>query len=414
MRLLHISDWHLGRTTHGVSRAPDHARVLGEIVQLATETKPHLIVHSGDVWDAIRPAYSDLEQGLDALKELGAIAPTVVIAGNHDSPHLFDLLQGIVGREYGITFVSRARRPSDGGVLEFEGEGNEVIRLAPLPFVHQNRMIDDVEDPATWNVEYADRVQRIENALSAGLQQGYDPGRHTLLFAAHLHVTGASFSATSQRPLTVTDSYGTRAERMPAVTYGAYGHIHRPQQIPGTRLAWYAGSPMPLDFGEEGETKVALVVEAHPGRPASVEKHELRGSRPLRRLEGTLDELRALAPTVGDSLCLVTVITTGTVTDLSDQVAEILAGATVLQVEERSPDRKLEILRAPKEGDGEVREPTLSELFTDYVNEQGVAAGDPAEVVRLFERSIGSLSEGDEIAFPEVETMRSPAAGEGA
>lgn len=408
MRLLHISDWHLGRTTYNVSRAPDHDRVLAEIVQLARDTKPHLIVHSGDVWDAVRPAYSDLQRGLDALKELGSVAPTVVLLGNHDSPHLFDLLQGIVGREYGITFVSRARRPSDGGILDFAGERDEVIRLAPLPFVHQNRMIDDVEDPATWNTEYADRVQRIVDALGSGLQEDYDPGRHILLFAAHLHVTGATFSETSQRPLTITDSYATRAERIPSVTYGAYGHIHRPQALPGTRLAWYAGSPMALDFGEEGETKVALLVEASPGRPAQVAQHELRGSRALRRLEGTLDQLRAVAPSVGDALCLVTVHTEKTIPNLADQVVEMLPGATVLQVDERSSRRELKVLRARDVSDGS--EPTLAELFTDYVGEVGVAAGDAQAVVKLFERSLGLLSSEEGIGFAEVDTMRRPVA----
>ena len=406
MRLLHISDWHLGRTTYNVSRAQDHDRVLAEIIELARHSRPHLIVHSGDVWDAVRPAYSDLQRGLDALKELGAVAPMVVILGNHDSPHLFDLLQGIIGREYGVTFVARARRPSGGGILEFPGEGDETIRLAPLPFVHQNRMIDDVEDPATWNTEYADRVQRIEDALGAGLQEGYDPARHILLFAAHLHVTGAHFSATSQRPLTVTDSYATRAERIPAVTYAAYGHIHRPQAIPGTRLAWYAGSPMPLDFGEEGETKVALTIEASPGRPAGVEQHELRGSRPLRRLEGTLDQIRPLAPEVGDALCLVTVKTEKPIPDLADRVVGMLPEATVLQVDERSSQRELKVLRAREADEGS--EPTLAELFTDYVGERGVGGGDAGTVVKLFGRSLDSLSNGDEITFPEVDTMRRP------
>ena len=406
MRLLHISDWHLGRATYNVPRAPDHDRVLAEIVALAGASRPHLIVHSGDVWDAVRPAYTDLQRGLDALKELGAIAPTVVLLGNHDSPHLFDLLQGIIGREFGVTFVSRARRPSDGGVLEFPGDGGEVIRLAPLPFVHQNRMIDDVEDPATWNTEYADRVQRIVDALGDGLRQGYDPARHILLFAAHLHVTGARFTEASQRPLTVADSYATRAERIPAVSYAAYGHIHRPQAIPGTHLGWYAGSPMALDFGEEGESKVALTVEASPGRPAQVEQHELRGSRRLRRLEGTLEQLRVAAPSVGDALCLVTVNTEKSIPNLADQVEEIFPDATVLQVNEHSSQQELQVLRA---GDASRRgEPTLAELFREYVGEVGVAAGDAETVVKLFERSVASISSDEEIAFPEVDTMRRP------
>lgn len=410
MRLLHVSDWHLGRTTYNASRASDHDRVLAEIVGLARQSRPHLIVHSGDVWDAVRPAYTDLQRGLDALKELGAIAPTVVLLGNHDSPHLFDLLQGIIGREYGVTFVSRARRPSDGGVLELPGDGDEVIRLAPLPFVHQNRMIDDVEDPATWNTEYADRVQRVIDALGQGLREGYDPARHILLFAAHLHVTGARFTEASQRPLTVTDSYATRAERIPAVSYAAYGHIHRPQAIPGTHLAWYAGSPMALDFGEEGETKLALVVEASPGRPAQVEQHPLHGSRPLRRLEGTLDQLRALAPEVGKALCLVTVQTETPIPNLADQVEEMLPEATVLQVNEHSSRRELQVLRARDAGGGS--EPTLAELFTEYLGEVGVAAGEAEAVVKLFERSIDALSNGEEVSFPEVATLERPLAQE--
>ena len=107
------------------------------------------------------------------------------------------------------------------------------------------------------------------------------------------------------------------------MSYAAYGHIHRPQAIPGTRLGWYAGSPMALDFGEEGESKVALTVEGSPGRPAQVEQHELRGSRRLRRLEGTLEQLRVAAPSVGDALCLVTVNTQKSIPNLADQVEEI-------------------------------------------------------------------------------------------
>src|SRR5581483_5931490 len=183
MRLLHISDWHLGRMTYRHSRAPDHDAVLEETI-----------------------GYAEMRRGIDALQALAAIAPVVVVAGNHDSPALFRLFNRLQGEDRRIHFIDQARPPEDGGVLEFEGPGDEVIRLAPLPFVHANRMVERFEDPSTWMTTYADRIHLIEDALGRGLRDGYDPSRHILLFAAHLYVTGAHFSD-SERSLHVSDTY---------------------------------------------------------------------------------------------------------------------------------------------------------------------------------------------------------------
>src|SRR5438874_7469775 len=119
MRLLHVSDWHLGRQTYGVSRAADHDKVIGEIIELARTSRPHLIVHSGDLFDGLRPAYTELDRGVSALQELAAIAPVVAVAGNHDSPALFRLFDRLLGPDAPIRFVDRARRPEAGGVLGF-------------------------------------------------------------------------------------------------------------------------------------------------------------------------------------------------------------------------------------------------------------------------------------------------------
>ncbi|MGH9011146.1 MAG: metallophosphoesterase family protein, partial [Acidimicrobiia bacterium] len=78
MKLLHVSDWHLGRATYGEPRAEDHDAVLAEIVAIAAEQRPDVIVHTGDVFDVVRPAYTDLTRGVTVLQELGAIAPVVV------------------------------------------------------------------------------------------------------------------------------------------------------------------------------------------------------------------------------------------------------------------------------------------------------------------------------------------------
>lgn len=400
MRLLHVSDWHLGRVTYNCSRAPDHDAVIQEIVGLAKDFRPHVICHTGDLFDSPRPSYMDLARGIDALLTLSSVAPVVVLCGNHDSPALFRLFATLLGQAARIHFIDKARPPDRGGILELPGDGEEMIRLAPLPFVHANRLVEHFEDPSTWMATYADRIHVIESALGRGLADGYDPSRHVLVFAAHLHVTGAVFSK-SERPLHVTDTYASRLEVIPSVSYAAFGHIHRPQALPGTVLTGrYAGSPIPLDFGEEGEDKTVVLVEAQPGRPATVSPQPLSGGRRLLRLSGTLEELEAIAPSVGRALCLVTVRTERPTADLEDRVRELLPDAVILQVAEDYPARRLAVI-GPSGPSGDV-EPTFAEMFRAYLVEHGTRGPEAGNVMRTFESLIRAVQEEEEVSFPEV------------
>src|SRR5919108_511558 len=125
---------------------------------------------------------------------------------------------------------------------------------------------------------------------------------HVSLSAAHLCVSGARFSG-SERPLHVSEAYATRLERLPNVSYAAFGLIHLPQPLPRRGVTGrYAGPPIPPDFGEGREQKEVVLVEAEPGRPAVVTPVALEGGRPMRTIVGSLDDLREAAPTVGDAL----------------------------------------------------------------------------------------------------------------
>jgi exonuclease SbcD len=403
MKLLHISDWHLGRVTYRCPRTPDHESVLEEVIELARDVRPHLICHTGDVFDGLRPGYPEMTRAIDALEELAAVAPVVVIAGNHDSPALFRLFNRLQGGIRRIHFVDQARPPEDGGILEFPGEENEVIRLASLPFVHANRMVDRFEDPSSWMTSYADRIHRIEDALNRGLTDTYDPARDILIFAAHLYVTGARFSG-SERPLHVSDAYACRLERLPQVTYAAFGHIHRPQSLPGTAAAGrYAGSAICLDFGEEGEQKEVIVVEAEPGRPATVTPHPLTGGRTLRTLVGTLEEIQTLAPDVGSALCRITVRTEAPTADLAEVLRELLPEAVLLEVTEDCAATRLEIVEATSV-DAEA-EPSFTELFRSYLAERGTTGASADHVLKTFETLLHAVEEEEEPRLPELDKL---------
>ncbi len=422
MRLLHVSDWHLGATLGRVDRWPDHQQVLGEQIALARELRPHLILHTGDLFHHPRPAVEDLRRGLWALEELAAVAPVVVLAGNHDSPAMFEVFQRLLalGRLGGdpsrLQFVGRARPPGDGGVLSLPGDTSgdleEEIRLAPLPFVHPNALLEAFEvPPERWTAHYTDQVHYVEQALGDGLRDGYDGTRHLLLFAAHLYVGGAVFS-NSERRLHVSEAYATRVDHLPGVTYAAFGHIHRPQALPGGLVVGrYAGAPIPIDFGEEGEQKSVVVVEAAPARPAWVEAVPISGGRPLQRVRGTLEELGRMADDIGRAIVLATVATETPTADLADQVMALLPAATLLDVHEDCAASRVEVVSGAPEGG----EPTLRELFAEFLSQdarQGIHAD---QVLGVFDRLLEAAEAEAGASFDEEALLvPEPAAAGGA
>jgi DNA repair protein SbcD/Mre11 len=402
VKLLHTADWHVGRTLMNVSRQPDVEAAVGELIGIAREERPDLIVHAGDLFDAFRPSTGDMHWAIDALRELGDVAPVYVLAGNHDSAALFDLFAKLLGPSSPVRFVPRPLPPGMGGIIEMPGPRDEIVRLAPLPFVHAGRIVRYFEDPATWMASYADRVGQLVQALDAGLREGYDAGRHVLLFSAHLFVTGSRFSQ-SERPLTVTDAYATRQEALPAVSYSAYGHIHRPQPLPGLGAGRYAGSVVPLDMGERDEVKEVVIVDARPGRPPSIVPRRLTAGRRLRRLEGTLDEIERAAPEVGDALVQVMVRTDSPTPDLSDHLARLLPDATILEVFEDCAATRLETLT--DEPDQTEREATFSELFRDYLAETGVRASSADRVLRTFQTLIDAIENEQPVELAAVDDL---------
>jgi exonuclease SbcD len=319
----------------------------------------------------------------------------VVLAGNHDSGALFEVFSMLLGHSSRVQFISRARRPADGGIVEVQAADGTRLRLAPVPFVHANRQVDWFGDPQRFMAVYARRMQLINDVLREGLEDGFDPARDVLLYAAHLHVTGAHLSG-SERLVHVSETYAAESAGLPVVSYSALGHIHKPQQVPG-REAYYVGSPLQLDYGEAGEEKSSIIVDVAPGRPAQVQRLPLGAGRALVELRGSFEQVEARAADVGDALIRVVVESEDPILDLADALAELFPRATLVEVDERIASRTLQALD-PSERDDEAPEPTYQELLELYL--QGTVTGDKAvpaaQVQALFVALNESLhDEGD-------------------
>ena len=395
MRLLHTSDWHLGRLTYSVPRRPDHEAVHAEIIAIARDVAPDLIIHSGDFFDASMPSVDDMRLGIEMLDELAAVAPTVVLCGNHENPKLFALFERLRGSDR-LRFIDKPRHPQEGGILDFPARGGQRIRLAAVPFVRNTTYIAEFADPGAWTSVYADNLAFVEAAFGAALHEG-DAACDVPIFAAHLHVTGAVL-ANSERTIHI-DAFATRPESIPPVSYAAFGHIHKPQAIGGRAWARYAGSPLQLDFGEVDEQKSIVFVEAEPGRNAHAEVIDLHRGRQLSRPRGTLETLAANAAKFAGSLALVTVEAEQSI-ELMDRVAVALPDTHILRLDVVDPSNRARPIVPSDAGE----DADIETLFDAFVAERGAPDADNERVADLFRSALAAVRSGATIAIPELET----------
>jgi DNA repair protein SbcD/Mre11 len=411
-RILHVSDWHLGLTTRGVERLADHEQALGEICEIAAVVRPHLILHTGDLFHTPHPANEAVRLAFDVLHRLEALCPVIVLRGNHDGIEHFRALQSVLGEATRIRLVDVPKRPGEGGVVEVEGEPGEIVRVGLLPFLESNRarIIERLtKDWTTWATQYADGVAGVEGVIAAGLLEHYDASKHILLFAAHLHLDVAVPSQ-SERRRHIVEEYAARAASIPRdVSYAAFGHIHNPQRLRAAMPAWYAGSPIPVDFGEITDAKRVIAVEVHPGTPADVAEHFLRRTgRRLLRIDATLEEIEAMAADVNDAICDIVVRTPTTVPDLSDRVAALLPQASFASIQGAAADARIAPLAGGTPSDEQVAE-GYDALFRRFVEAHPPASGSAQLADDVFCALLGD-GEGmhrfeDELALDRVDDL---------
>jgi DNA repair protein SbcD/Mre11 len=298
MRVLHTSDWHVGKALRGRSRATEHDAVLGEIAGIARREAVDLVIVAGDLFDSATPspeAERIVYRGLLDLAEGGR--PVIVVAGNHDSAQRLGAVAPL-SEASGIHVAAAVRPPGDGGVVEVAA-GGERAQVALLPFPSQRYVVTaDLllsGDAADAHAAYADRVVRILATLTERFRAD------TInLVVAHLMVMGGTMGGGERGAHTVFD-YWVPATAFPAsAQYVALGHLHRRQQLAGPAPLHYCGSPLQLDFGETANDPAVNLVDVRPGMPADVRTVVLTAGRRLRTLRGTLADVVAGAGDASD------------------------------------------------------------------------------------------------------------------
>jgi exonuclease SbcD len=280
MRLLHTSDWHIGRSLHGTELLAEQEAVLGGLADVVSGEGVDVVLVAGDVYDRAVPsadATAVLSRVVARLRRAGA--EVVLTPGNHDSARRLGTFSELLAA--GGLHV-RAETPRLDEPILLADEHGEVA-LYGLPYLEPEVARFELGLPAARSHEavLAEAMDRVRADLFLR------PGTRSVVLA-HAFV-GGGLPSESERDISVGGVDLVSSAVFDGVDYVALGHLHRPQTL--TPRLRYSGSPLAYSFGEAGQQKQAWLVDLDASGLADVRAVPLPTPRPLSVLTGTLEEL---------------------------------------------------------------------------------------------------------------------------
>jgi exonuclease SbcD len=278
MKLLHTSDWHLGRALHGEPMLEHQRAFLAWLVELAVARGVGAVLVAGDIYDRAVPptdAVAVLDEALAAFAR--ADVAVVMTSGNHDSAIRLGFGRSLA-EHAGVHLRTELSALTDPVVLDD-------VAVYGIPYLLPDAVMADLEAERSHRSVLAAAIERVRHdATERGLEK--------VIVLAHAFVTGGAESE-SERDIRVGGIGDVPAAVFAGLTYTALGHLHGAQQVaPGVR---YAGSPLPFSFSEKNHHKSVALVDVADDGVVTVELVAAPRPRPMAELRGRLDDLLAAA-----------------------------------------------------------------------------------------------------------------------
>ena len=405
MKILHTSDWHIGRTLYGRKRYEEFEAFLTWLAETIQQDEIDVLLVAGDVFDTSAPSNRSQELYYRFLCRVAASScrHVVVVAGNHDSPSFLNAPKELL-KALDVYVIGSASEIPEDEVLVLSNEQDEPeLIICAVPYL-RDRDIRTAE--AGESVEDKERklIDGIRNHYAAvaalAEQKRVELGADIpIIGMGHLFTAGGqTVDGDGVRELYVGSLAHVTAGIFPAsFNYLALGHLHVPQKVNGSETIRYSGSPLPMGFGEAKQQKSICQVEFN-STVASVHLIEAPVFQKLERVNGNWDGIssRILELSATDSEAWLEVVYEGdeVISDLRECLEAAIDGTQmeILRVKNnRIIDRVL----------GQAHEEeTLDDLNVDDVFERCLAVHEvPAdqrpELFRAYQETLMSLYEDD-------------------
>lgn len=266
MKILHTSDWHIGKRLISRERLDEQAEVLDEIVEICDREEIDLVLIAGDIFDTYTPSADAEELFYRKIKKVaGQERAVLLISGNHDDGVRLSAAAPLA-EEYGIYIVGNDRKvlgrsaktrrvypiESGKGYVLFE-KGEERAYISLLPYPNEARFREEKSE-----LPYIEQMQKWLAEGDAGNTQGYPS-----ILMAHIFVAGGSVSD-GEREIDLGGARAIPSDALPKFDYIALGHLHKKQRM-GKGNCYYSGSPLQYAFDERADKSVKVFDLAKDG-----------------------------------------------------------------------------------------------------------------------------------------------------
>jgi exonuclease SbcD len=301
MRIIHTSDWHIGKKLYENDLEQDHQSFFETLIQIISNRKIDILIVSGDIFDSAYPSNQSLKLYFKTINRLrfSGLKHIFIVGGNHDSVSTLEapksLLETVnVHVVGGVPKTETDENDYDREIFEIKNDSGKIdLIICAVPFLRDRDIRTTVSGENS-----AEREKSIYEGIASHFSilaqkvKHYKERNIPIIVTGHLFASGAS-NSDSEREIYAGNLAKIESSVFNSVfDYVALGHIHRPQIINKNSKIRYSGSPVPLSFSERDDKKSVILIETAEGKISEPEKIELPVFRKLRHISGTFEEVK--------------------------------------------------------------------------------------------------------------------------
>ena len=298
MRILHTSDWHLGRSLLGKRRYPEFSQLLDWMLQCIDDQAIEVLIIAGDIFDTTTPSVMAQDQYYNFLAKAATKSSCqhiVVIGGNHDSASFLNA-PGAILKNLNVHVVGQACEDIKDEVLVLKNNQGEVsLIVCAVPFLSDRdiRRYVPLESLEDKDQRIIDAHHQHYQAVAEYAKQLATQHNVPMIATGHLFMTGGlTNEGDGVRDLYVGTLGQLKTDLFsPDFNYVALGHIHQHQRVGGLNHIRYSGSPLAMCFDEIAQSKKVLIVDFNDHHEAEVSELEIPGFQRLAKISGNLRSL---------------------------------------------------------------------------------------------------------------------------
>jgi len=404
MKIIHTSDWHLGRSLYGRKRYYEFAAFLDWLADFIEQQNIDALLVAGDIFDTSTPSNRAQELYYQFLCKVAnsCCRHIIAIAGNHDSPSFLNAPKEILRVLHVFVVGSISDNLEDEVIVLKDRDNKPEAIVCAVPYL-RDKDIRTVETGETIEDKKVKLIEGLRNhytdVCNIAEQKQKELGDVPIIAMGHLFTTGGkTVEGDGVRDLYVGSLVHIGEDAFPAcIDYLALGHLHIPQKVSESEHIRYSGSPIPMGYGEANQQKKVVVVEVNSKTP-TIQELSVPCFQPLERITGSLEDIQnridKLKYDGSNSWLEIEYTGSEIIGDLWDLLGESLNGTSmeILCIKnKRIIDR---VIRSMHEGET-LDDLDIHDVFERCLDTYEVPIEDRPEMTQSYNEIIKSLNEED-------------------